>query len=47
METDIDVLNTFGKFIDIASVKSEIVLMHHRSGVCASCRKFHGLNATI
>ena len=47
IERDIDVLNTMGKFIVNATVKSEIdVLMHHRSGVYASCRKFHGSNTT-
>ena len=47
MERDVDVLNTVGKFIVNASVKSEVdVLMHHLSGVYASCRKFHGLNTT-
>ena len=47
MERDIGVLNTMGKLNVNASVKSEIdVLMHHQSGVYASCRKFHGSNTT-
>ena len=47
MERDIDVLNTMGKCIVNASVKAGIdVLMHHRSGVYACCRKFHGSNTT-
>ena len=47
MERDIDVLNTMRNFVVSASVKSEIdVLMHHQSGVYASCRKFHGSNTT-
>ena len=45
METYIDMLNTMGKLIVNASVESDIgVLMHHQSGVCASCRKFPGSN---
>ena len=48
METDIDVLTTMGKFIVNASVKFEIiVLMHHQSGVYASCRKFHSSNSAV
>ena len=47
MERDIDALNTMDKFIVDASVKAEIdVLMHHQSGVYASCRKFHDSNKT-
>ena len=48
METDTDVLNMMAKFIVSASVKAEIILlMHHQSGVCASCRKSHGSNSTV
>ena len=47
MERDIGVLNTMGKLIANVSVNSEIgVLMHHQSGVYASCRKFHDSNTT-
>ena len=47
METDTDVLNMMSKFIVNASVKAEIiVLMHHQSGVYASC-KFHGSRSTV
>ena len=45
IERDIDVLNTMGKSIVNASVKSEFdVLM--QSVVFASCRKFHSSNTT-
>ena len=48
METDIDLLNTMGKFIAHSSVKSEIVvLLHHQSGVYVSCRKLYGSNTTV
>ena len=48
METDIDMLNTMGKFIVDASIKSKIVvLIHHQCGVYASCHKFHSLNMTV
>ena len=48
METDTDVLYMMAKFIVNASVKAEIIeLLHHQSGVYASCRKFQGSNSTV
>ena len=47
METDNDVLNTQANFLVNTSVKAEIILlMHHQSGVYASC-KFHGSNSAV